>query len=144
MMQASKLNTVFQVGSCEGKVDKEQLLSCGSFDTAQDTSGVLDCRTHCCFSSTRTPEVLLCKDILHSFIPTLYSCLGLPLIRCRALHLAVLNFIGFTWSHISILFKSLWLAPLYSSLPNVLLSLVLLTNLLRVPSIPLSVQKESC
>lgn len=44
MMQASKLNTVFQVGSREGKVDEEYLLPYGSFDTAQGTSGVLDCK----------------------------------------------------------------------------------------------------
>ena len=54
------------------------------------------------------------------------------------LHLALLNFIRFTWAHFLSLSRSLWMASHPSGMSNALLSFVSSANLLRVHLIPLS------
>lgn len=71
---------------------------------------------------------------MFGFAPDKVQGLALGCVELHCVHMV----------HFSILCKSLWLAPLCSSVPNVQLSLVLLINLLKMPSIPLSIQKESC
>jgi len=39
--------------------------------------------------------------------PSLYLCLWLTWLRCRTLHLAILNFLRFSWAHLLRLFRSL-------------------------------------
>ena len=71
-------------------------------------------------------------------LPSLYLCLGLPLPKCRTLHLALLNFMRVTWAQLSRLSRSLWIASLLSYVPVTPLKLVSSANLMRVHSIPLS------
>jgi len=55
---------------------------------------------------------------------------------CRTLRLALLNLMRFTWTHVSSLSRSLWVASLPSGVVTVPHSLVSSENLLRVHSIP--------
>ncbi|KAK4817090.1 hypothetical protein QYF61_027921 [Mycteria americana] len=80
----------------------------------------------------------LSPSILKPFSTGLLSIHSFPSL-CRSLHLALLNFMRFTWAHSSSLSRSLWMTSLPSSKSTALLSLVSSANLLRVHSIPLSV-----
>jgi len=55
---------------------------------------------------------------------SLYLCLGLPQLRCRTLHLALLNFMRFAQAHFSRLSGCLWMASLpFSTLLGVIIKL---------------------
>ena len=83
-------------------------------------------------------QVLLCRAALNQLISQSILILGLPWPTCRTLHLALLNFMRFTWARLSSLSQFLWMASLPFRVSATPLSLVSSTNLLRVYSIPLS------
>ena len=70
--------------------------------------------THCqvmlSFLLTDTHKSFLAVLLSIHYLPSLYLCLKLPLPTCRTLHLALLNFMRFTWTHFSSLSRSLWMA----------------------------------
>lgn len=56
------------------------------------------------------PQVLLCKDALQLFRPSMYSHMALFLPRCRTLHFPLLNFLRLLLAHFSSLSRFLWTA----------------------------------
>lgn len=62
---------------------------------------------------------------------------GLPQLRCRTLHLALLNCTRFVRAHPLSVSRSLWMASLLSSISASSINLVSTENLLRVHSVPL-------
>ena len=84
-----------------------------------------------------TPQELYLRAALNQFSGSLYLSLRLPYPRFRTLHLVLLNFMRYSWSHLTGLSRSLWLASLPSSILLTPVGLVSLANLLRVHSIPL-------
>ncbi|KAK4831169.1 hypothetical protein QYF61_015639 [Mycteria americana] len=83
------------------------------------------------FSSTNTPKSFSSGLLSIHSLPSLYLCLGLPRPMCRTLHLALLNFMRFTWSHSSSLSRSLWMASFPSSVSVAPHSLLSSADLLR-------------
>jgi len=71
-----------------------------------------------------TPKSFSSELLSSHSLPSLYLCLGLPRLRCRTLHLALLNFMRLAWAHLSSLSRSLWIASLPSSVSTAPLSLV--------------------
>ena len=91
------------------------------------------------FSSTSTAKSFLAGLLSIHSLPSLYLCLRLPQPMCRALHLALLNFVSFAQAHCLSLSGSLWMASRPSGVSTAPLSLVSTMNSLRAHSIPLSV-----
>ena len=97
------------------------------------------CQHTSSFSPTSIyPQVLLHRATLNLVILQSVLMLVIPTPMCRTLHLALLNFLRFTWAHSSSLSRSLWMASLPSSKSIASLSLVSFANLLRMHSIPVS------
>ena len=84
-------------------------------------------------------QVLLLRGALHLFSAQPRFVLGVARPMYRTLHLTFLNFMRFTWAHLSSLSRSLWMASLPCSILFTPHSLVSCANLLRLHSIPLSV-----
>ncbi|KAK4815290.1 hypothetical protein QYF61_026195 [Mycteria americana] len=119
------------------------VLRAPELDTAlQDTVGFLGCKCilpgHVELFIHHLPQSFSSGLLSIHSPPSLYLCLALPQPMCRTLHLALLKLMRFTWAHLSSLSRSLWMAPLPSSMSTAPHSLVLYANLLRVHSIPLS------
>ncbi|KAK4811770.1 LOW QUALITY PROTEIN: hypothetical protein QYF61_005338 [Mycteria americana] len=93
---------------------------------------------HIPFFIHQYPQVLSTGLLAIHSSPSLYPRLGLPRLRCMTLPLALLNFMSFARAHLSSLSRSLWMASLPSRVSTTPLSLVSSANLLRVPSVPLS------
>jgi len=88
------------------------------------------------FLSTRTPKPFSAELLSRSPSPSLYTYLGLPRPKCKTLHLALLNLTRLTRVHLSSLSRYLWMASLPSAVINHTTQLSVITNLLRVHSIP--------
>lgn len=86
------------------------------------------------FLTTRCPKLLSIYSLL-----SLYLCLGLPQPRCSTLYLALLNFMWFAQVLFSSLSRPFWMAAISFCVSPAPHCLVLLTNLLKVDSIPPSV-----
>jgi len=95
-------------------------------------------RAHCwlvsSFPSTTTPGPFWqgCTLPLH---PLAWPDSGVPLPRCKTLHLTLLNLLRFSWTHCSSLLRTLWMSFWPSSMSTAPHSLVTPGNLLRVLSI---------
>ena len=74
--------------------------------------------------------------LLSSSSPSLHTYLGLPWPRCKTLHFTLLNLIWLTWTHLSSVSMSFWMASLPPALSTVLPRLVSSAILLRVQLIP--------
>lgn len=90
------------------------------------------------FLSTNTPKCFSTGLLSIPSSPIPYLCLGLPWPMCRTLHLALMIVMRFAQAHFSSLSRSLRMTSFPRSMLTTPHSWVLLANLLRVHSIPLS------
>lgn len=84
------------------------------------------------------PQVLLCKTAFQLFNPSLYSCMDLSLLKCRASHFPSLNFLRLLLAHFSSLSRFLWTAEQPSGLSTTATRFVSPANLLRAHSVQTS------
>ena len=113
---------------------------CPSFDATQDAVGLPGCKCLLLASvklfAHHTPKSSL-GLLSMSSSASLYAYVGLSLLKCNTLQLALLNLIRFTWFHFSGLSRSLWMASLSSIVSTGPFSLVSSANLLKGHLIPL-------
>lgn len=117
-----------------------------SLDAAQDVIGFLGCK-HALLAHTQlfihqyppSPSVQGCSQSTHH--PACIHVVELPQPRSRTRHLALLNFMRFTWTYLLSLSLSLWIASLPSSTLTASLSLMLSANLLRMYPTPLPMSR---
>ena len=136
-------DTVLQMGPHECRAEGDNLslpAGCPSFDATQDAVGLPGCKCLLLASvklfAHHTPKSSL-GLLSMSSSASLYAYVGLSLLKCNTLQLALLNLIRFTWFHFSGLSRSLWMASLSSIVSTGPFSLVSSANLLKGHLIPL-------
>lgn len=119
-----------------------------AFDAAQDTVVFLGWKCtllgHVEFFVNQQLHIILLRAAANWLPAQPVFVLGIALTHAQDLHLALWNFMGSTSLLQAHLSKSLRATSLPSSMPAAAHSLMLLTNLLRVPSISLSMSPTRC
>ena len=134
VLRAPELDTVLEEGSHQRRAEGQNLLprpaGQDSFDSAQDTAGLLGCEHtllgHMELLINQHPQALPLRAALNPFSVQPVLHLGIAQPMCRTWHLALLNFTRFSEAHLSSRSRSLCMASLPSSMstaPHCLVSL---------------------
>ena len=107
VLRAPDLDAVLQMSPHKGRVKEDgHFPHCAdhlSFDAAYDIVGLPGCKctllSHVKFFTNQVTPRSFSAGLLSVSSPSLYTHLGLPLLKCNTLHLALLNLIRFTWVH---------------------------------------------